>query len=955
MNMTASKDGISLNALIFNAGKSLNEDEKNAIFEKVKEVVKTDTYIKNEISPTGKNPIMLACMVKMEQLALYLIEHKVADLNTISNDGLTPLLFAMNFKLNNVVQELLQHNIDLTPREYKTNMDAFALACSSKNQELAIVLLEKLLNTETPQKELLKKIIHTPILSKTTTVFIVACKNRLFHIIRMLIKLQEELDDGIDYLHLDFLDPDKCDGKYYLLNTMYDTLRDKSRLEMEPASPESKIQDTVELFDGLFFRLLKLYGKKANKTYANHLPNGDNFKSSIMSMCVMCGFIRSLTYLINYANKTDLNLKTFHSNSVFSLVSEKFSGDWRTPKTIMYMFEIFVPKLKSIDVTTRDDNGVSAITGFMYYGYYKIILFLLEKNYVSAEFIAKEKLPDKNIIMTSCEKMVLNYYTTKYIHDKKEMAVQFDLLIRIINFVIERVPEFLLEKDANGNSFVHYCAGIPGSFPIIERIMKKDPSTNINTKTPTNVSALAMACFTNNVPVAKFLLNHPDIEYNVGEGVSIPILLACECSTQDIALELLKRSDIVLDKINLNNMTPFLLACSHGMSDVVLKLLDHPIDTVLSRNFFSITPDQMVSICNLEPSVKEKMDNMPLTQDMIGILYQYYNDEIVYDVYDGEHKPLQKYLDEDPDNFCFIVEHDGKRLYGLTKIKNMKEAISNSQNNPNIFYGCHNVMETYLHDYLWSEDADKYKIAMDNVDTQFLFTYLQKFALLNAFVYNHALDALMLYPEINHRCYFLQPNLYFQYKSVITSHLIDTTSSGSTGTTHCGSIAKPIMYNIVPCFASNESNPNPTKKRARSPTEEETVTMKKIHTDIPEGQYISVNYKDNLYHIEYTTTTTLKELKNMFLDKLLEKDVIKEIPETTNVMFVFLGKLFRTKGEEGETKLVKRDIVDKHPEYDKIVLVSNVSFPSKKGGRKTMKQRLLISQKKRTVTRKIKH
>ena len=939
---TSSK--ISINELIYDSTKPIQQINQDDVFEKVKHAVESDNYIKDEYTPTGKNAIMLACMMRMEKLALYLIENKIGDFNAISNEGLTPLLFAMNYKLYSVAEELVNHGVDLKQREYKNKMNAFALACAGKNQELALIIFEKMKN----DKNTLRDVLYSPMASDTTTVFIIACKARLFQIVKLLIELQYTDSEGTDYLHIRFVDPDNYDCRHYLLVEMHEVLGAKARLELKPSQAES-IQNTVQIFDSLLLHLLKLYKNKPNITYTNQLPDGSKFKSTIITLCVINGFVHSLDYATKYATKADLNQPTFYSKTPFMLLSEKFYKDWRNRDIIMAMFRMFGPKMRSINVRERDEEGATAITGFFYYGYYEIVLFLLEKKFITAKFLRNEQFLNKNILMVGCDKMVMNYYIHKYELQQELVDHGFQSLIRICKIVVEEDPSFLHEKDGDGVPLLHYYAGIHGSLPIIQKILETSHSTDVNIETPTHQTALTMACYTNNVPVAKYLLRLPNIKYNVGDAETNPLLLACECATEDIALELLKREDIQVNMKNTNNMTPFLLACSHGMTNVVLKLLDYPIDDVLHRNFFSITPYQMVSICNLGRPVKEKMEAMVLPTEMVGNYYKYDIDETIYDVYALENKTIQQYLDEDPENFCFILENEGNRLYGLTKIDKIKSAVdANNIHNNNLFYGCRDVMETYLTGYLWSGDPDRQQIAIDNVDQTFLFAYLQEFAILNAFVYHPALEALVSYPSITHRCYFLDPNSHFQYKSVINSHLIDSTSTDSTGTTHCGTIPKPIMYNIIPCFLSKDKPA--TKKRARSPEKSPEVVVKKPHLELSElGQYISINYRDSLYHIPYTDTTTLKELKTMFLEKLVEKEIIKEIPESTNVMFVFLGKLYRTRGEDGDTKLVKRDIVDKHPEYDKIVLVSNVSFPAKKGGRQTRKGS--SSQSKRKTRR----
>lgn len=932
-------DKISLNKIIYldNYKKPREEIDEEAVLEKVKDAVENGKYIENEYSETGKHAIMVACILKMQKVAIYLIENKVNDINAVSKEGLTPILFAINFELYRVVEKLLEHDIDLLQRENKNNLNAFAMACVKKNQELAVYIFNKMVKSVKDEAKIVEA-LYTPIFGGSITVFIIVCKIQLYYVAKTLINFQysvnkitkEKRNREYDFLNIHFEDSQGYDCRYYFMMEINETM--KNKLVAENA-PQKNMDESLRVFDTLMFFLLTLYGNKPNKTYDVVTPDLPPFKSSMITMCVLNGMARSLEYVLNYATKEEVTMKSLYSKDAFLLLVEKFDEDWRTYNNIMALFIMFKDKLSWIDYEATDVDGNNALGLCFYGGYFEIILYLLENGHVSTRHIRETTIAEKNILFVGCDQLVKKYYVNRYNLDEMEFRRQFKCVLDIINFIVKKTPTFLKHTDHDGLSLLHYCAGIHGSLPIIKRILKNNPHININAKTPNFQTPLAIACITNNIPVALFLLKQPNIQYNTEHYIFVPILLACEYKKQDIALELLKFRDINLNVNDVNNLTPFLLACLHGMSNVALKMLEFPSDVVLGKNFYSITPYQLAAICGLT-AVKEKMETMNLDKEIIGNNYTYDPEDKLYDVYDLQDKTVQEYLDEDPDNFCFVMKSNGKYLYGITKIDKIREAVNfeNIYNN-DVFYGCRDVMETYLTDYLWSADPDKQQIAMDNVDTRFIFTYLQKFAVLNAFVYNPALEGLLTYPGITHRCYFLEPNTNFSYGSVINKHLIDSTATDSTGTTHCGQIPTPIMYNIVPCFPSREGVSG--KKRDRSPPSvEESLVKKRNLETVPDGPYISVNYREMVYHVEYTETTTIKNLKELFLDQLSEKGVIpkQENKENTIVMFVFLGKVYRTKGEDGETKFVKKDIVDKYPEYKQIVLVSNVKLPSV-GGR----------------------
>lgn len=940
--METKTDKISLNKIIYldNYKRPHEEIDEDAVLQQVKEAVETGNYIENEYSETGKHALMCACILKMEKIALYLIENKVVDLHAISKEGLNSLLFAINFKLYHAAEKLLEDASveDLLQREVKNNLNAFAMTCTQKNQEFAVDIFNKMAKT-IKGWEKLREAFSTPIYGNSLTILILICRSRLYYVAKVVINFQYTVNktmkergdttNNYDFLNINFEDAHGYDGRFYFLEEIGENLRNK--LCIEKASPD-KLEETTLVFDKLFLYFLKLYEDKPNKIYKIQLPTGERFNSSVITMCILNGLPFSLNYALQYAEKSDIQMKTVYEKDAMLMLTEKFDEDWRTYNIVLMMFNVFAPKFDMVDFKAIDSDGNTVIGLCFYGGYFEFALHLIKGKYVKPKTIMENKIDGKNMLFIGCNQLVKKYYVNRYNLDQPLFNKEFKCILDIINIILRRNPdvgkELLTHVESDGTSLLHCCAGIHGSLPIIKMILKKMSDPNkINVSIGNGQTPLAIACVTNNIPVAKHLLGLPGIQYNTTHPGVAPILLVCEYKTEDIALELLKFTDIDLDVRNLNSMSPFVLACLHGLSNVAMKMLTEFPATTLKYNFYSITPYQLASMCGLV-AVKEKMETMGLDKEIMGNSYTYGPDDIVYDVYTLENKTVQEYLDEEPDNVCFILKSGNKKLYGLTKIDKIREAV-NAENiyNNDVFYGCKDVMETYLQDYLWSADPDMQEIAIKNVDTRFLLTYLQKFAVLNAFVYNPALEGLVSYPSITHRCYFLEVNANFKYKSVINKHLIDSTATDSTGTTHCGSIAEPIVYNLVPCFPVVGE----TRKRRRSPASQSPA--KKTKKNVPKGPYISVNYRENVYFVEYEKTTTVKQLRDMFLDQLVEQGIITK-PDNMDdviVMFVFLGRVYRTKGEEGDTILVKRDIVDKYPEHKEIVLVSNVRLPPSGG------------------------
>lgn len=934
---------ISLNTIIYLDNHQKNEINQDEVLEKVKSAVESENYIKNELSPTNKDALMLSCYLGLNRVAIYLIENNVVDINNVSTEGYSSIMAAYTKGLMDVVSLLLDKNVSLTVRETRENLNVLCIAAKLVNfATYAVRIFEKMKQTLNSRE--MKEALYTPIFDGKETVLTIACKNANLPLIEAFSLYYKNMSRKQDHFNIHFLDPTGFDARYIILNNVIRYM--SSKIALSPDN-DQRTDAIIQKCDDAVLNILNLYGKSPNRTYDFPLGN-ENYKMNIILCCAIGGLSHSLEYSLSYSKPEDFKIECAYSKTILSLLFERKTNEWKSDSLVKQIFTLFVPFLHHFDFTRKDINGASTLMTMFSNGFVENCMYLLLKGHITEKMIIDDMYKDTNIISIGCERLIAQYYENRYNRDEEKYRTKFMYLSEIIKRVANKNNDFPLMIDGNGNSLIHYCTGIHGCLPIVKYIMQRNPLTKINQPNVMGLTPLVNACITNNVEVAKFLLSIPSVVYNSKEPIFNPILLACQLNTDEIAMALLEKQNIDLNVKDTYGFPPFTLACLHRNENLALKLLDTvPILDILSEKFITMSMFDLVSICGLSPAVKEKLEKLTRETGLtIGEQYTYNENDKVFDLFGYEQKTVKNYLDENPENMCFIIENDGIPVYGFTKKQKLREALDvNDTHNNNLVYGCHKKMSRFLNDYLWSHLPEKQQEAYDNVDMNYVYTYLQKYVNLYAFVDTNELTGLFHYPKIEHRCYRLVPNSIFQYESAITRHLIDSTGTDSVGTIHCDEMPKPVIYEIYPCFPSTNA-----KKRGRSPSVSPTKSLSPKREKREDDAVavaraepmIYVNYRDSKYGLKYEDNTTMEQLKELFLIKLVEKLAEEEKPITdfedpakVNVIFTFSGKIYRTVGEQGQLKV--KELAEKYPDIDEIVLTTTLRKMS--GGKFTRKIR----------------
>lgn len=119
--------------------KSIYDIARSGTVEEVKELMKQDPDIINQINENGFSPLILACYRGNTEVARYLIDH-VKDLNYKSREGTA--LAALSIKYNKELTEyLLKKNADPNIADATGNTPLF-WAVKFGNKELAELLLK---------------------------------------------------------------------------------------------------------------------------------------------------------------------------------------------------------------------------------------------------------------------------------------------------------------------------------------------------------------------------------------------------------------------------------------------------------------------------------------------------------------------------------------------------------------------------------------------------------------------------------------------------------------------------------------------------------------------------------------------------------------------------------------------------------------------------------------------
>jgi len=104
----------------------------------------------NVVTIDQYTPLLRACYNKMESVSLALIK-KGADINAVDNDKNTPLIWAVWNKMESVSLALIEKGADINAKDNGRNTP-FILACSCSLETIAYKLLEKNANVNIQNK-----------------------------------------------------------------------------------------------------------------------------------------------------------------------------------------------------------------------------------------------------------------------------------------------------------------------------------------------------------------------------------------------------------------------------------------------------------------------------------------------------------------------------------------------------------------------------------------------------------------------------------------------------------------------------------------------------------------------------------------------------------------------------------------------------------------------------------
>ena len=382
---------------------------------------------------------------------------------------------------------------------------------------------------------------------------------------------------------------------------------------------------------------------------------------------------------------------------------------------------------------------------------------------------------------------------------------------------------------------------------------------------------------------------------HINKDEETALLIACGNKLEDVAIALISTGKSLPGHSDKNNTTPLIYACSHKLSDVAFKLLeteeskpeqvDNDKDTALINACSRGMQDVAVALIQTEKSNSEQINNsgrtaydIALNKDLTGVINALTiekNNLLEQDTIDVnsngfntseyEHKKIIDFLNEKNSNLCFIVNDQ----YFLT---NKYELIRQSTQNSNIKYACVQAGDT-----MYDDDGNLVGINY-SADANIIYD-TEYFSLSSLF----GLQIIVKKSEINE----ITSNMYSsRFYSVVSSgkKLVAIISNAyiegevGVGADHCQTGKETEIYHIMPakvsCVKQSNTESEPSNKESQPSNE------------------IKIQYKGKTFKIPIKENTTIGQLKELLLNKLISESDIDIDTNNVNVKFIYKAKMY---------------------------------------------------------------
>jgi uncharacterized protein YjbI with pentapeptide repeats len=379
-------------------------------------------------------------------------------------------------------------------------------------------------------------------------------------------------------------------------------------------------------------------------------------------------------------------------------------------------------------------------------------------------------------------------------------------------------------------------------------------------------------------------------------GKTALMIVCSKPDLNEVALELIKTGKSKPGYLNdENGDTALMIACMAGMEDIALAIIDTKESDIYSMNDNGDNAFKFATEKNLSKVLAAFPKNIiDITQTGFDTINQ---EDIV----------ISDYLKKNPYNLVVMINNS----YYFTSKDAIKKQIMDTAN---IKYGCKEAGEQSRH------------IMDENIIYD-----ISYFSLSSLF----GLQILIRVEDAKKMMDILSGNMFILRKSIKLPAIISLSFiDGGQGISadHCQSGKATDTYIVF--SASPDCGIKLEASEAVEETKDELSGM---------SNKIMISYKEGKYPISINGSTTVDELKELFLNDLMSKGIIDN--KNFNVRFIFKGKILK----DDLPIEIKENPVD----FTIQAMVNPVS-----GGRKTMKKRKntkkkTMKQRKTTKKRKI--
>lgn len=362
-------------------------------------------------------------------------------------------------------------------------------------------------------------------------------------------------------------------------------------------------------------------------------------------------------------------------------------------------------------------------------------------------------------------------------------------------------------------------------------------------------TALMISCIRNLSTIALALIqtgeSKPDI---VNPRGNTALISACNNSMSEVAMALIQTGQSLPGYVGKNGNTALMMACFNNMTAVANALLDTNDAKPSQENSSGMTALYYANSNHMTDVVK-RLRTQLLTLNMISI------DEEGFDAVNQEDRIIKEYLQENPNNLCFMLE-------GKYYLSNRTVLVKQSQDTANIKYECINSGSSY---------ADLYYITDANIIRTV--EYLSLTAILGMQIVATMKDINMVTNTKNkHQLYSLVKSERV-LASIISKAIHE--GAGMMSGDHCQEGKTTHVYNIIMAYPDCGCKESATPSSiAKSPAVRE----------------ITIQYKTGSYKIPITDEITIGDVKQQLLEQLLAQQLIPNVNQS--VRFIYKGKLY---------------------------------------------------------------